>query len=82
MNDMEDKLIPHPNGSTARLIRFPRTATMRPLSADEEIMLAQDAEIAKLKEDVATYKRLWSLRGQVLRRPCLQCGYRLEVKDG
>ncbi len=44
-----------------------------------------DGEIARLRAEVETYKRLYKLRGQALRRPCLQCGYepaRITLADG
>ncbi len=44
----ENVAIPHPNGSTVRLIRLVMSGSDRPLSYDEEIMLAQYREIERL----------------------------------
>jgi hypothetical protein len=43
--------IPHPNGKTARIIALPQTPSMPALTGDEELMIAQNAEIAALRKD-------------------------------
>ena len=45
----------------------------------------KDSEIERLKAELAEARRLYDLRGQALRRPCLQCGYeplKITLADG
>lgn len=50
----ENIAIPHPDGSTARVIRLVRSGSDRPMSPDEEIILAQYREIERLKSQRVT----------------------------
>ena len=42
-------------------------------SAHELNDLDEDNE--RLMKDLVQYKKLWALRGEALKRPCLSCGY-------
>ena len=42
-------VIPHPNGKTARVLVPPHTPSMPSLTSDEELLMAQHAEIERLR---------------------------------